>query len=53
MSFSITLFGRKHYWWTAFKNHPRAWFIKPDESSTGGAGFCLPGLHIVFTWGAR
>lgn len=52
MSFSITLFGPSHYWWKRW-NVPRAWFHRPDEHSTGGTGFCVPGLHVVLTWGRR
>jgi hypothetical protein len=54
MSFGVTLFGPKHYLWRNFKGRnscARVWFYRPDESSTGGTGFCLPGLHVVFTWG--
>lgn len=52
MSFSITFFGPRHFWWWEFKRKevPRAWFYRPDEHSTGGTGFCVPGLHVVFTW---
>jgi uncharacterized SAM-binding protein YcdF (DUF218 family) len=58
MSFSVTLFGPRHYWWTVFKERSswerrvgRVWFYRPDEHSTGGIGFCIPGLHACFTWG--
>lgn len=52
MSFSITVFGPKHYWWKdAPWNGKRAWFHRPDKDSTGGVGFCIPGLHVVFHWG--
>lgn len=54
MSFGITLFGPRHYLWSAYgEGTPRAWFYRPDECSTGGTGFCLPGLHVVFTWGRK
>jgi hypothetical protein len=55
MSFSITIFGPKHYWWKAFKENSvsRVWFDQPSEHSSGGVGFCLPGLHVVFMWGRR
>lgn len=52
MSFSVTLFGPRHYWWRAFKAHERVWLHRPDRYSTGGVGFCIPGLHMCFTWGA-
>lgn len=52
MSFSITIFSPSHYWWKNM-DVPRAWFYRPDEHSTGGVGFCLPGLHVVFMWGRR
>lgn len=60
MSFSITLFGPRHQWWGSWKNRtdfgarrpvPRVWFYRPAKYSTGGVGFCIPGLHVVFTWG--
>lgn len=57
MSFSITLFGPRHYWWKwdqmgwDKRKVARAWFYRPDEHSTGGVGFCIPGLHVVLTWG--
>lgn len=58
MSFSITFFGPSHYWWNwkKYDEHlgrkvRRYWFYKPDIHSTGGIGFCIPGLHIVFCWG--
>lgn len=55
MSFSITLFGPSHFWWKGSEIYPRlwpkAWFHRPDAYSTGGVGFCLPGLHVVFCWG--
>lgn len=62
MSFSITLFGPRHYWWGSWKKRkdygvertvPRYWFYRPDEHSTGGVGFCIPGLHVVFHWGMK
>jgi hypothetical protein len=53
MSLGITIFGPSHYWWTSFKDIQRVWFHKSDEVSTGGVGFCIPGLHVVFTWGRR
>jgi hypothetical protein len=59
VSFSVTLFGPSHYWWRCWRDGkggqrvPRAWFYQPDESSTGGVGFCIPGLHVVFTWGRK
>jgi hypothetical protein len=51
MSFSITLFGPRHIWWDC--KSKRVWFYQPDEHSTGGIGFRLPGLHVVFTWGRK
>ena len=57
MSFSITLFGPRHYWWKwksltdPQRRVPRVWFNRPDKYSTGGVGFCIPGLHVVFCWG--
>lgn len=53
MSFSITLFGPSHRWWKWNKSVGRTWFYRPDEHSTGGVGFCIPGLHAVFTWGYK
>lgn len=62
MSFSITFFGPSHYWWPSWKKRkdfgvtrpvPRVWFYRPDEHSTGGVGFCIPGLHVVFCWGRK
>lgn len=53
MSFSITLFGPGHFWWKWDKSVRRVWFYRPDEHSTGGVGFCVPGLHVVFTWGRK
>lgn len=58
MSFSITLFGPSHFWWKEFKEKKfrrfrRVWFYRPDEHSTGGIGFCVPGLHVVFCWGRK
>jgi hypothetical protein len=53
MSFTITIFGPKHYFWKEFKqpNVKRYWYWKPDQHSTGGTGICIPFLHIVFMWG--
>lgn len=57
MTFSIMFFGPRHRYWDEFKQKRswrqfrRAWFYRPDEHSTGGIGFCIPGLHVVFTWG--
>jgi len=61
MSFTVTFFGPRHYWWrwnkhpyyheASVRKNPRVWFYRPDEHSTGGVGFCLPGLHVCFTWG--
>lgn len=59
MSFSVTFFGPSHYWWRYWREGrggeriPRAWFYRPDEHSTGGVGFCVPFLHVVFMWGRK
>jgi hypothetical protein len=57
MSFSITFFGPRHYFWDLRgqrdERMPRAWFYRPDEHSTGGVGFCIPGLHVCFMWGRK
>lgn len=61
MSFSVTFFGPKHHWWKTFSTvdkymgykPKRVWFYRPDEHSTGGVGFCIPGLHVVFCWGRK
>lgn len=55
MSLSVTFFGPKHYWWKnqLLKGKNRVWFYRPDKDSTGGVGFCLPGIHVVFTWGRK
>jgi hypothetical protein len=51
MSFTTTLFGPGHYFWRNQK--PRAWFYRPDNDSSGGVGFCIPGLHVCFMWGRK
>lgn len=51
MSFSITFFSPRRHTWKRLKGRKRIWFYRPDEHSTGGVGFCIPGLHVVFTWG--
>ncbi len=57
MSFSILFFGPRHHYWTEFKKKRswrrfrRVWFSRTDEHSCGGVGFCIPGLHVVFSWG--
>lgn len=53
MSFSVTFFGPRHYYWRAIKGRDRAWFYKPDRCSSGGVGFCVPCLHACFMWGRR
>jgi hypothetical protein len=54
MSFSIKFFGPSDYCWRANDMpRPRAWFHRPDDDSTGGAGFCIPGLHVCFMWGRK
>jgi hypothetical protein len=55
MSLSITVFGPSHYFWRTFRSADiaRTWFMRPDACSTGGVGFCIPGLHACFMWGAR
>lgn len=57
MTLDIMFFGPRHRYWDEYKHkrsyrpHGRLWFNKPDEHSTGGVGFCIPGLHVVFCWG--
>jgi hypothetical protein len=52
MSVSLTIYGRKHYWW---KYGSDAWFYRPDEHSSGGTGFKLQllfiAVHACFMWG--
>lgn len=52
MSFTLTIFGPKHYFW---RNMPMltGWFVRPDEDSTGGVGFRALWLHVCFMWGQR
>lgn len=50
MSFHLTLFGPRHYFW---KGTPSAWFYRPDDHSTGGVGFKVPFLHICLMWGRK
>lgn len=55
MSFTITLFGPKHYLWewnqiNSWDKTPRTWFHRSDSCSKGSVGFCIPGVHMNFTW---
>jgi hypothetical protein len=50
MSFSITFYGPKHFFWP---HRWDAWFHTPDEESTGGVGFNIPFVHACFMWGKR
>lgn len=47
MSVSITFYAPSHYFW---KGKWSVWFYKPDEHSTGGAGFNIPFLHAACYW---
>jgi hypothetical protein len=57
MSLHITFFTPKYHSWRGSKAYPRrlfdAWFYRPDEHSSGGAGFKVPFLQVCFMWGHR
>lgn len=50
MSFNLTIFGPRHYFWRNQKKF-RAWFYMPDEHSSGGVGFKALFIHVAFHFG--